>query len=118
MGHAAGTAAHAAALFASAGPIIKQIPQDYAGNYQKKKEQTDTLAKMSADKARTVFFEKVTDYKDVKMPDAKNYVKYDGGCKEELEKTSPHEDIFRHIIPPQVRNMQSEFKTVVQNLLD
>lgn len=73
---------------------------------------------MSAEKAKTVFFEKVTPAKEVKMPDAKNYVKYDAGCKEELETVSPHEDVFRHIIPPQVRNLQSEFKTVVQNLLD
>lgn len=115
MGHAAGTAAHAAALFASAGPIIKQIPQDYAANYQKKKDQADALAKMSADKAKTVFFERVTDYKEVKMPDAKNFVKYDGTCKEELEAISSHDDIFRHIIPPQVRALQSEFKTIVQN---
>jgi len=55
---------------------------------------------MSADKAKTVFFERVTDYKEVKMPDAKNFVKYDGTCKEELEAISSHDDIFRHIIPP------------------
>jgi len=55
---------------------------------------------MSAEKAKTVFFERVTPFTEVKMPDAKNYVKYDNGCKEELELVSPHEDIFRHIIPP------------------
>jgi len=70
---------------------------------------------MAADKAKTVFFEPITEHSKVKMPDAKNFVKMDPSGNEELLKTSTYNDTFRYIIPPQVRNMQSEFKTIVQN---
>lgn len=73
---------------------------------------------MAADKAKTVFFEPITSHEKVKMPDAKNFVKLDPTGIDELLKTSPYNDTFRYIIPPQVRNMQSEFKTIIQNLID
>ena len=55
---------------------------------------------MAADKAKTVFFEPITAYDKVKMPDAKNFVKMDPSGNEELVKTSPYNDTFRYIIPP------------------
>lgn len=73
---------------------------------------------MSSEKAKTVFYEPITPPDKVKMPDAKNFVKYDGTVQEELNATSPHNETFRYIIPPQVRNMQSEFKTIIQNMID
>lgn len=57
MGIAAGTAQHAAQLFAKMEPIIRTIPPDYADNYNKKREQANNMANMSADKAKKVFFE-------------------------------------------------------------
>jgi hypothetical protein len=60
MGHAAGTAAHSATLFNNMGGLLQSIPGDYAGNYQNKKKQAEQLAAMSADKAKTVFFEPIT----------------------------------------------------------
>jgi hypothetical protein len=70
---------------------------------------------MAADKAKTVFFEPITSHEKVKMPDAKNFVKMDPTANEELVKPSTYNDTFRYIIPPQVRNMQQEFKTIIQN---
>ena len=57
MGTAAGTAAHAAEIFASCEPVLKQIPADYRGNWQKKYEQAQKLNAMATDKAKSVFFE-------------------------------------------------------------
>ena len=73
---------------------------------------------MAADKARTVFFEAITPHEKVQMPDAKNFVKLDPSGNEELVAVPAMDDTFRYIIPPQVRSMQSEFKTIVQGLVD
>lgn len=43
------------------------------------------MAKLSADKAKNVFFEKIPPFSDVKMPDSKNFVKFDSSVQEALE---------------------------------
>lgn len=115
MGHAAGTAVNAAALFAAIEPITGSIPADYRANYANKRKQAEQLSAMAADKAKTVFFEPITPPAQVKMPDAKNFVKFDDSANAVLLEVPHMNDTFRYIIPPQVRNMQSEFKTIIQN---
>jgi hypothetical protein len=44
------------------------------------------------------------------MPDKKNFVKFDDSEKGELEKTPILNEVLRHVIPPEVRNMQAELK--------
>ena len=68
---------------------------------------------MAADKAKTVFFEPITPHDKVKMHDAKNFVKLDPTANDELIKIPAFNDTFRYIIPPQVRNMQAEFRTII-----
>ena len=118
MGIAAGTANHAAQLFAKMEGIVRTIPQDYVDNYTKKREQANRMATMSADKAKKVFFEKIPDFKDIQMPDQKNFVKFDGTVASELNNIPVMNEILRHVIPPQVRNMQGEFKQQMQNMID
>lgn len=118
MGHAAGTAVHAQALFDAMEPITVAIPADYRGNYANKRKQVQQLSAMAADKAKTVFFEPITPPGQVKMPDAKNFVKFDDSANAELLVVPHMNDTFRYIVPPQVRNMQSEFKTIIQNQID
>ena len=55
---------------------------------------------MAADKAKTVFFEPITPHAQVKMPDAKNFVKLDPRANDELLKIPHYNDTFRYIIPP------------------
>ena len=100
MGDAAGTAAHAASLFQTLGQMMATIPADYNTNYQKKNGDAQKLSQMATDKAKTVFFEPVTSFDQIKMPDAKNYVKLDDRCKAPLDEVPPMSDVFRHIIPP------------------
>ena len=52
------------------------------------------------------------------MPDAKNFVKFDESAKTPLLETPSINDTLRYMIPPQVRNMQAEFKTIIQNIID
>lgn len=99
-------------------PITTHIPADYRANYQNKRKQAEQLSAMAADKAKTVFFEAITPASKVLMPDRKNFVKLDDSANPELLVIPPMNDTFRYIVPPQVRNMQSEFKTIVQNLID
>jgi len=94
---------------------MASIPVDYKSNYENKKKQAQQLSDMAADKAKTVFFEPITSHDKVKMPDAKNFVKLDPTGNEELLKSPSYNDTFRYIIPPQVRNMQAEFRTIIQN---
>ena len=118
MGGAAGTAVRAHELFQKIGPIMQTVPAEYKGNYDNKLKQAKSLSDMAADKAKTVFFEPITPWEKVKMPDAKNFVKFDPTGNDELLKVPACNDTFRYIIPPQVRNMQSEFKTIIQNQID
>lgn len=118
MGIAAGTANHAAQLFAKMEGIVRTIPQDYADNYNKKREQANNMATMSADKAKKVFFEQIPDFKSIKMPDQKNFVKFDASIASQLNEVPVMNEILRHVIPPQVRNMQGEFKQQMQNMID
>ena len=42
------------------------------------------MAKTSTDKAKNVFFEKIPDFKQIPMPDSRNFVKFDDSVKEDL----------------------------------
>lgn len=105
MGKAAGTAVHAEELFKGLEPTVKAIPAEYAENYNKKTEQAAKMSKLAAEKAKTVFFEKIPAFKDIKMPDQKNFVKYDKSADEPLYKEPIMKEVLRYIIPPQVRKM-------------
>lgn len=52
------------------------------------------------------------------MPDAKNFVKYDQTAEEPLLVIPAMNEVLRYIVPPQVRKMAAEFKTMIQNLID
>ena len=110
MGEAGGTLAHAHKLFLSIAPIIKTIPADYSTNYAKKTENAGTMVTKSNELCRDVFFEKVPDFKDITMPDSKNFVKFDESAKTDLEIVPIMSETLRHIIPPEVRSMQGEIK--------
>lgn len=69
---------------------------------------------MATEKAKSVFFESVAPPEKIKMPDQKNFVKFEEKeLKEELEQTPVMNETLRHVVPPQVRTMQTEFKTQV-----
>lgn len=55
---------------------------------------------MATDKAKTVFFEQVTPFDKIKMPDSKNFVKFDDSCKAELDKIPMMNETLRHVVPP------------------
>lgn len=69
------------------------------------------MEKQAEDLCKNVFFEKATDFKQIQMPDQKNFVKFDDTCKGDLEHVPIMSETLRHIIPPEVRTMQSELKT-------
>jgi hypothetical protein len=74
---------------------------------------------MASEKAKTVFFEPVASKDKIQMPDQKNFVKFDeNSCRVELDVIPIMNETVRHLIPPEVRTMQTEFKTQVQNLID
>jgi hypothetical protein len=66
------------------GAIMNSIPQDYHDNYKKKMESAVNMSKMATDKAKTVFFETIPEHKKIKIPDTKNFVKFDDSCKEDM----------------------------------
>lgn len=116
MGVAAATINRACQIFSQCG--VKNIPQSYSTNWKNKLAQAQKLAAESEDKAKKVFFEKMPDYKDVPMPDSKNFVKYDESAKELLDAVPHMNEILRHVIPPNVRKMQAELKECLQNVID
>ena len=110
MGEAAGTANHAFNLFKAMGPIIGTIPADYGENYRKKLANSEQMANTATDKAKNVFFESIPEHKKIPIPDSKNFVKFDDSGKEDLNKTPVMNETLRHVIPPEVRSMQTEIK--------
>jgi cytochrome c551/c552 len=114
MGIAAGTALQSLKLFEQCQQTVNLIGPSYAENYQNKIKQAASLEKMASDKAKTVFFEQVPPADKIKMPDQKNFVKFEEKeCKEELEMVPVMNETLRHVVPPQVRSMQTEFKTQI-----
>jgi len=69
------------------------------------------MAKLSADKAKNVFFEKIPPFSDIKMPDSKNFVKFDASCQDELNQTPIMNEVLRHVIPAEVKKMRTELHT-------
>jgi hypothetical protein len=69
------------------------------------------MTKLATEKAKTVFFEKLPAFKDIKMPDSKNFVKFDDSCKDELNQIPIMNETLRHVVPPEVRKMQTELHT-------
>ena len=114
MGIAAGTLKHSNDMYKSMAPLLNTIDSSYRGNYEKKKEQSEKMYLQAEEKAKSVFFEKIEDFKKIDMPDRKNFVKFDDSSKGDLEKTPILNETLRHVIPPEVRNMQAELKKVIQ----
>lgn len=113
MGEAAGTCNHAEKLFLSIKPIISNIPASYGENYNKKLANAQKMAATATDKAKNVFFEPIPDHSKIPIPDSKNFVKFDDSGKEPLTHIPIMNETLRHIIPPEVRSMQTEFKQFI-----
>ena len=60
------------------------------------------------DKAKTPFFETVTAFNKIQIPDSKNFVKFDGTISASLDEVPILNETLRHVVPPQVRKMQAE----------
>jgi hypothetical protein len=86
MGIAAATAVHAVELFNKLKPIVGQIPTRYKDNYLQKLEDAKQLAKTATDKAKNVCFEKIPDFKQIPMPESRNFVNFDDSVKEDFLK--------------------------------
>ena len=97
---------------------MKNIPADYKVNYTKKLENAQQMSTTATDKAKNVFFEKIPEERDGKMPDRKNFVKFDESAKAALEVVPTMSETLRHVIPPEVRAMQGELKQFIQNTVD
>lgn len=63
------------------------------------------MSKNATEVSKTVFFDKIPEFKAIKIPDSKNFVKFDDSAKEDLEKVPIMNETLRHIIPPEVRSM-------------
>ena len=98
--------------------IIGNIDGSYHTNYNNKLKQSGDMAKLSADKAKNVFFEKIPPFSEIKMPDSKNFVKFDDSCKDDLTKVPIMVEILRHVVPPEVQRMNKELHTELQNQID
>ena len=118
MGIAAGTAQHANEVFSGMQSIIQNIDASYHTNYNNKLKQSGDMAKLSADKAKNVFFEKIPPFNEIKMPDSKNFVKFDDSIKDELNQTPVMNEVLRHVVPAEVKKMKTELHTYIQNQID
>ncbi len=66
---------------------------------------------------KTIYFEKEIPMDQIPRPDAQNFVKMEP-VLDSLQGTLAIEEKLRHIVPPQVRVMQIELKTKMQEVIN
>jgi hypothetical protein len=81
-------------------PLLTKITDDYKANFNNKLAEAEKLYNMCSDKAKNVFFEAIAEAKDIKLPEEKNFVKFDDSVKDLLEKVPPMNEILRYLVPP------------------
>ena len=118
MGVAAGTANTADQIFKNMQGVVARVPADYRDNYAKKNKQAEDLARMATEKAKNVFFEEIPSQDKIPIPDSKTFVKLDESIKPDFNQVPPMNDTLRHVVPPEVRKMQGDLQTQLQNLID
>lgn len=88
----------------------------YKENFDKKCNEAKAIAKKAADENSKIYYEGVIPASDCPKPDPQNFVNL-VSMAEEMHKTPELDNKLRHLVPPAVRAMQEELKTLLQGLV-
>lgn len=117
MGLAVGYLRESLKILDQAKAVVGLIPSNYQENFNKKYEEITKTLNKAVDQNKSIYFEPEIKTERLPVLDLQNFVKLDS-CLEVIQQKNPLEDKLRHLVPPEVRVMQTELKTQLQNLLN
>lgn len=95
--------------------VVTMIPSNYQENFNKKYEDISANLKKAESQNKSIYFE--SEAKSLPSVDLQNFVKLDS-VLDIVQQRVAFEDKLRHLVPPEVRVMQNELKTQLQNVLN
>jgi hypothetical protein len=98
--------------------IVATIPSNYQDNFNAKYADVCKQRDKAINDNKTIYFERETPQEKLSRPDLQNFVKLEPLLGDILTGKLAIEEKLRHIVPPQVRAMQIEIKTKLQEVLD
>ena len=103
--------------FEKAKQVVTLIPSNYQENYNTKYAEVIKLRDKAIQENKTIYFEREVPIEQLPVPDMQNFVKMEP-LLDSLQSKLPIEEKLRHIVPPQVRVMQVELKTKLQEVIN
>jgi hypothetical protein len=98
-----------AAEFDRAKPVIGLIPSNYQDNFNTRYAEVVAQRDKAIKENNTIYFDREIPLDQVPKPDCQNFVKLEPALDNITGKLAIEEKL-RHIVPPQVRVMQTEIK--------
>lgn len=100
----------------AAKPFVDALGGGYKSNYDTKfAEARDLLAK-AIDENKKIYYEPNIPTGEVEKPDPQNFVNL-LAMSDQINASNPLDEKLRHIVPPAVRAMQDELKTMLQQII-
>lgn len=106
-----------AAEFERAKPVVMTIPSNYQDNFNTKYADVCKLRDKAINENKTIYFDREIPLEQIPKPDLQNFVKLEPVLGD-LQGKLAIEEKLRHIVPPQVRVMQIELKTKLQEVIN
>ena len=97
--------------------FVTPIGGTYQQNWEKKLSEASELCAKAAKENNSVYYELVQKPEAVEVPNPKNYVKL-VDCSADFNAPPELDNYLRHLVPPAVRAMQQELKTVLDSIVN
>lgn len=115
-GKAVGMMKLARAKFEEALPFANTLGGQYATNFQKVYHECCELGIRMSKENKSVYYDTVMEADECPRPDPNNFVKM-VDITAEINAKPSIDNLFRHLVPPAVRQMQDELKNILQGIV-
>lgn len=102
--------------FNEANPFVQALGGAYKANFDTKFAEAQKLLATAIDENKKIYYEPSIPTAELKKPDPQNFVNL-LALNEEINTTPELDEKLRHIVPPAVRGMQDELKTMLQGIV-
>lgn len=116
MGKAAAMLRVAVNKIEEARPYVTPLGGGYVDNFNKKLADAIALRDKAIDKNKSVYYEQEPGLEALPKPDPQNFVNL-VAMTEEINQVPELDAKLRHVVPPQVRQMQEELKNYLQQIV-
>lgn len=102
--------------FNAAKPYVDALGGGYKSNYEAKFAEARGLLAKAIDENKKIYYEPNIPTGEVEKPDPQNFVNL-LTLSDQLNEVNPLDEKLRHIVPPAVRSMQDELKSMLQQII-